>query len=91
MCCLPFSLFSFLSQGDDTGNDAETCKFCRHIMCGFICSADFHVKTRRVLVPALWSFGSCLGSCVHEAMRVLLVTTHAYNEVGRLTAASSLS
>lgn len=78
---LPFSLFfSFFSQGDDTGNDAETWEFCRHIICGLICSADFHVDPLRVLLPAWWSFGSC----VHEATRVLLAGTHVYNEVDRL-------
>lgn len=96
--CLPFSLFfSFLSQGDDTGNDAETWKFCSTSSVGssalqiFMLVADFHVNTPRVPLPALWSFGSCLGSRIHEATRVLLVATHVYNQVDRLIAVSSLS
>lgn len=82
--CLPFSLFfNVVSQGADPGNDAETVKFCRHIICGFTPQVFMliHMEFSSQHCGAL---GAAWGVVSMRATRVLLVVTRVYNKVDRL-------
>lgn len=74
--CLPFSLLlPFCLKGMMQEMMLKSGDFVSTSSVGSSALQVF-MLIHRVLLPALWSFGGCLGSCVHEATRVLLVAAH---------------